>query len=431
MLLTIIIFLVVLSVLVFVHESGHYLAARHVGVRVLQFSIGFPPKLWGKLIGETEYVISWLPIGGYVRLEGQNIEDENREDPRNYASKTILQRFYILIAGPMANLLLALLIMPLVYLVGVETSAYRLEAPVLAGTVEGSPAASVGFQAGDKILSVGDIRTESWVELSEELARNAVDQETVIFKVSRGDTFLHLIVGRDHFLSDKPFGWEPLVRPVVGRVNEGSAADEAGLQPGDLIRTINGENIIHWGEIPPIVQRAAGNDLAMEVERGTKTLLIKLQARLTSETNRWLIGISPPTVMETYSVSEAVSKGTQRLWEITQTTFMFLGSILSGNGSMEAVGGPVKIGQVIGEAARLGVANLLFWMAIISLQLGIFNLLPVPALDGGHVLLLVFEWFRGRPLNANFREKAQLIGFSVLILLLVFVTFNDIARLVG
>ena len=431
MILTVVIFLVVLSILVFVHESGHYLAARHVGVRVLQFSIGFPPKLWGKIVGDTEYLVSWLPIGGYVRLEGQNIEDENPDDPANYASKSILQRLYILVAGPLANLLLALVLMPLVYLIGVETSAYRLEKPILAGTVEGSPAEKAGFEAGDRIISVGDQRIQSWRDLSESLGAEAVREPTVSFKVERGDRFLTLIVSSDHFLGEESFGWQPLIPAIVGRVGEGTPAEKAGLLPGDHLLSMNGENLSQWREIPSAVQRAADSDLAVEVERNGQKIVLKMRAELDTERQVWLIGISPPMVTERYGFGEAISRGTKRVWEITQATFSFLGAMLGGHGSMEAVGGPVKIGQVIGEAARLGVANLVFWMAVISLQLGIFNLLPIPALDGGHVVLLGAEYLRGKPLSSMIRERAQMIGFSLLILLLVFVTFNDISRLIN
>ena len=431
MLFTIVTFLIVLSLLVFVHEAGHYLAARHVGVRVLQFSVGFPPRLWGKKIGETEYLVSWLPIGGYVRLEGQNIEDENPEDPNNYAAKSILQRLYILLGGPLMNLILALFIMPLVYMVGVETSAYRLEPPVLSANIEGSPAELNGFEDGDRILAVGNEKITSWKNLSETIATQSVEGPTINFKVQRGEQYIHLIVNSEHFLSETPFGWRPLVPAVVGRISDGSAADEAGLTPGDQVMEINGSRIRQWSEIPPLVQRAGGSDLAMEIMRDGTSMVIKVRPTMDIERNVWLVGISPPVVTERYGLLESIQRGTSRLWEITRTTFVFLGSMVSGQGSMEAVGGPVKIGQVIGEAARLGVANLLFWMAVISLQLGIFNLLPIPALDGGHVLLLVMEKLRGRPLSAALRERAQMIGFSLLIMLLVFVTYNDIARLIG
>ena len=186
MLLTVVTFIIVLSILVFVHEGGHYLAARHVGVRVQQFSIGFPPRIFGKKIGETEYVFSWIPLGGYVKLEGQNIDDENPDDPRNYASKSVPQRFYILVAGPMANLVLALLIMPLVFIMGMETPAYRLGAADIIGSAPGSIAETAGFQPGDRIVAVGEVRTPSWNDVFREVSRQAVLGDFVRVHAERG-----------------------------------------------------------------------------------------------------------------------------------------------------------------------------------------------------------------------------------------------------
>lgn len=431
MLLTIVSFIIVLSIIVFVHESGHYLAARHVGVRVQQFSIGFPPRMFGKKVGETEYVFSWIPLGGYVKLEGQNIEDENPDDPRNYASKSLLQRLYILVAGPVANLLLALAIMPLVFIIGVETPAYRLGPADIVGTAPGSQAEKAGFQAGDRIVAVGEVETATWNEVYREVARQAILDDSVTLLADRGGRRVPHSLASAPLNEGSSIGWRPLVAPIAGSIAPGSAAEAAGMQPGDRIVRIDGQPITRWDQIPREIQKGAGAPTAFTLERGADTLYLQITPRPNPGTPKWLIGISPGRSVQRHGFVKSVRLGTERLWEITSATFVFLGRLLTGQGSVDAVGGPVKIAQYVGQAARSGAANLMFLMAVISLQLGIFNLLPIPALDGGHILMLAVELVKGSPLSAKLRERTQLIGFSLLILMILLVTYNDIVQIVS
>ena len=428
MLLTVVWFILVLSFLVFVHELGHYLAARHVGVRVQRFSIGFPPRAIGKKVGETEYMLSWIPLGGYVKLEGQNLDDENPRDPRNYAAKTKLQRLYILVAGPAMNLVLALLLMPLVFMLGVETPRYRTGAPVLAEVQAGSAAAQAGFRAGDRIVRLGGQDTPTWNALDEALADQNLAGD-LAFRVQRGGTAADLKAPAAAFASQQPFGWKPLVEPVVGSLAPRSPALQAGLQPGDRIVAVNGAAIAQWDQMPAEIQKGAGAELSLDVRRGDRVVSLRLTPM--KQGSAWVIGISPGTVVERHGFLASTRLGTQRLVQITGATFSFLGNMLTGQGSLDALGGPVKIGVVIGEAARSGFDKLLFLTALISLQLGIFNLLPIPALDGGHIFLLGVELVARRPLSVKLRERAQLIGFSLLIALIIVVTYNDVLQLVN
>ncbi|MBI4083608.1 MAG: RIP metalloprotease RseP [Candidatus Lambdaproteobacteria bacterium] len=431
MIVTVISFVVVLSILVFFHELGHYLAARHVGVRVLQFSIGFPPKLFGRKVGETEYLVSSIPLGGYVRLEGQNIIDENPDDPRNYASKSVLQRFYILAAGPVANLVLALLVISAVFMFGVESPAYRTSAPVIASVQAETPAALAGFREGDRLLRVAGTPVATWNDVYEALAKASLARGPIAVTVERAGKTEALRLDQAAVAQNKALGWRPLIEPMVGMVSPGSAAREAGMQAGDRILAIDGVAIARWDQISQQVQRAAGKRLAVEIGRGREKLAVQVQPRRSGEGENWLIGISPGTALERHPPLQAIALGSARLWEITRGTFYFLGQLLTGRGSLDALGGPVKIGAVIGEAARTGGSEIAFLMAVISLQLGIFNLLPIPALDGGHIFLLGIELLKGGPLTARFRERAQMIGLALILLLILVVTYNDIRGLIS
>jgi regulator of sigma E protease len=428
MLLTVVLFVLVLSILVFVHELGHYLAARHVGVRVQRFSIGFPPRMFGKTVGETEYMLSWIPLGGYVKLEGQNLDDENPDDPRNYAAKTKLQRLYILVAGPVMNLLLALVLMPIVFMIGVETPKYRLSPPVLAEVTAESPAAKAGFRAGDRIVRLGNVETPTWTALDGALADQDLTGD-LTFRVERPDGQTQVTVPAQAFSSNAPFGWKPLVETAIGTVAARSPAQQAGLQPGDRIVAVNGVAVRQWDAMPAEIQKSQGAPLALDVRRGDRTLSVTLTPM--KQGGSWVIGISPGTVTERHGFFASVKLGTERLVQITGSTFSFLGHMITGKGSLDALGGPVKIGVVIGEAARSGFDKLLFLTALISLQLGIFNLLPIPALDGGHIFLLGVELAAGGQLSVKVRERAQLVGFSLLIALILVVTYNDVLQLIN
>jgi regulator of sigma E protease len=428
MLLTVLWFLIVLSILVFVHELGHYLAARHVGVRVQRFSIGFPPKLIGKQVGETEYLISWIPLGGYVKLEGQNLDDENPNDPRNYAAKTKLQRLYILIAGPVMNLVLALVLMPLVFMLGVDTPRYRSGPAILAEVQAGTPAAQAGFRAGDRIVRLGGQETSTWNQLDQVMSDQSLTGN-LVFRVERNGTGVDLTAPAIALASSQPFGWKPLVEPVIGQISPRSPAERAGLLSGDRVLAVNGTPVRQWEQMPSEIQKGLGAQLKLDVERNGQRL--QLAVTPMKQGNAWIIGISPGTVTERYGVLSSIRLGTERIVQITGSTFSFLGHLVAGKSSLDALGGPVKIGVVIGEAARNGFDKLLFLMALISLQLGIFNLLPIPALDGGHIFLLGVERLVGGPLSVKVRERAQLIGFSLLIVLILVVTYNDVLQLIS
>ena len=445
MLTTLIATLIFLGILIFIHELGHFLAARHVGVRVEAFSVGFPPKLWGKKIGDTEYRISWIPVGGYVKLFGQNVYDENPDDPTNYASKTLFQRLYILTAGPLMNLLFALIFMPMVFWIGMETPAYLDDSPRIKDVKNGSYSQQLGIQANDEIIAVNGTFVKNWEELHKAMGRIS-PSESLVIDIDRGGNSIYIEgTGLGNYRSGS-MGWSPYLAPIVGGFSSLSPAERAGIQVGDKITRINGLVISDWSDITPYVQKfmkgedkkakSSGTTLTVEFERNSEVESLKVAPFFHSKYQLWILGMSRPKKFRSHSLGESVSKGISSLWFMTSATFSFLGQIFKGEGSIDDVGGPVKIGSAIGDAARKiledgfkkGISSLLSLMAFISLQLCILNLLPIPALDGGHILMLLVEKINGKPLTKAVRERTQMIGFSVLIFLMIFVTFNDVVN---
>ena len=438
MLTTILSFLAVLGVLIFIHELGHYLAARHVGVRVEAFSIGFPPTALAKQVGETEYRISWLPLGGYVKLYGQNVTDEDPEDPANYAAKSLFQRLYILAAGPAMNLLFALIFMPLVFWIGRDIPAYLNDAPYIQNVQPESYAYQLGVRANDEIIAVNGNKVQTWEELHSALGQIS-SAENLSLEIDRAGNSMIMEGSGIEMHRTANMGWSPLLAPIVGGFTGDSPAEKAGIQAGDKVKAINELPVQDWMEISPSVQKimkdssntveSSTKKLMVEIERNAVVQFVEVAPYLEPKSQRWLLGMSMQQISRSHAFSESVVLGSARLWFLTKATFSFLGQIFQGEGSMDDLGGPIKIGIVIGEAVRSGIADLFFLMSFISLQLGIFNLLPIPALDGGHIFMLLVEKFNKGPLSITMRERTQMIRFSVLISLMVFVTWNDLMSL--
>ncbi len=438
MLITILSFLAVLGVLIFIHELGHYLAARHVGVRVEAFSIGFPPTALAKQVGETEYRLSWLPLGGYVKLYGQNVTDEDVEDPTNYAAKSIFQRLYILAAGPLMNLVFAIIFMPLVFWIGMDIPAYLNDTPYIQKVKPESYAYKLGIRANDEIIAVNGNKVKNWEELQSALGQ-ILPSENLSLEIDRAGNSMIMESSGIEMRRTASMGWSPLLSPIVGGFTGDSPAEKAGIQTGDKVKAINGKSIQDWIEISPAVQKimkdnsnaeeSSTKKLMVEIERNSVVQFVEVAPYLEPKSQRWLLGMSMQQISRSHAFGDSLALGSARLWFLTKATFSFLGQMFQGEGSMDDLGGPIKIGMVIGEAVRSGIADLFFLMSFISLQLGIFNLLPIPALDGGHIFMLLLEKLNRGPLSMTMRERTQMIGFSVLISLMVFVTWNDLMSL--
>lgn len=417
---TIFSFLVLLCIVVVVHEWGHFITARRNGVRVDKFSIGMGPKLFSKKVGNTEYVVSAIPLGGYVKMAGEN-QDEIHNLPDEFSSKTLWQRGKIVFAGPAINIVLAFILMPLVYLIGIQEPKY-LKEPAKIGWVEDqSTAQMAGLQAGDLIIGVVNRPIENWKELREALMSKNVSR----LEIKRGDRLLSLPVKAP--LS----GLYPDYRPVVQRVIPDKPADRAGLQEGDILLSVDQIRITSFNHFLYLIQNKAEKEINLEISRGGTTMTRVVTPLFDPKAKKVILGISMgnETLFTRYGLIDSIQIGTSNLVDSINLTFSVLGKLVTGKLSLEVMGGPIQIAQMSGQAAKTGLGAFIFLMAMISLQLGIFNLLPIPVLDGGWIILFILEGVQGHPLSKKAIHAAQVTGFSLLMAIMVYVTFNDIIRL--
>jgi len=345
-------FVVVLGILIFVHEFGHFLLAKLMGVGVEKFSLGFGPRIVGRKIGMTDYMISAIPLGGYVKMVGESPGNEVDYSllPLSFSHKSLFKRSLIVLAGPVFNLLLAVLIFFVFFLVS-------------------------GL---------------------------------------------------------------PIMQPEVGEVQEGMPAHEAGICPGDRIVSIDGNPVTRWEEMADLIKQSGGRPIRIEVLRDDRTVLVKVTPKQLSSQNlfgeqieKYVIGItaSGAVTVQKLNIFQSAAYGVSQAWQVAELTVLAIGKIIAGTLSAKNLGGPIMIAQLAGQQAEAGIINFIFFIALLSVNLGIINLLPIPVLDGGHLLFFLIEAVTRRPLNHKMREVAQQVGIFVLILLMIFVFYNDIARI--
>ncbi len=426
-------FIVVLGVLVFVHELGHFVVAKFFGVGVERFSIGYPPKMFGFRRGETEYCVSWIPLGGYVKMSGEAPGEElaSPDDPKMFGNRPPLQRAGIIMAGPLMNLLLAFILMPMVFMIGMNLPRFMEERVEVGWIVPDSPADRAGLLKGDTVLGINDRETETWGEFFESAA-SIYDGDASI-RVMRNGKEVSLLLDVELLKEGESLGFMPPMEPVVGSLAPGFPAQDAGIQKGDRVLSVGGLQVGDWNEMARIIHASPGKPITIQVHRNGKTMALEVTPRQEPESGRGLVGISPEseTVTRKYPFTEAVKKGFERNVQLLGLTFGFIIDLVTFKASIKMLGGPIMIFQVTGEAARTGLVEFIAFMAFLSLQLGILNLFPIPVLDGGHIVFLGIEGVIGRPLEPRYREMAQRVGFLLLILLILVVSYNDIARVLS
>ena len=434
---TLLSFLFVLGVLVFIHELGHFLLARWNGVRVLTFSLGFGPKLLKVQRGDTEYCISAIPLGGYVKMAGENPEDPQTGADDEFLAKSKWQRFQILIAGPAMNIILAVVLLALILMRGATTLFY-LDEPAVVGVVQAdSPAAKAGIQPGDQITKFGTADVRTWEHL--EMAVASRPEREVDVTVLRGGREQRLKVRPDltelRTRSDARFeigtiGVLPDTYPRIATIVAGKPAEAAGLKVGDEILAIDGQRFAFASQMTTVIwEKPADKPIEVRVRRegAEQTFLVTPY----KEGNQTRLGLGPVDKTRSYQPTpiEAVGMSVQRNIEMAGMILNTLKDLVTGEASPKQLMGPIGIAQVSGEAARTDFIALLGLMASISLNLGLLNLMPIPVLDGGHIFIMAIETISRRDFSLQMKEKMLFVGFVLLMTLMVTVIYNDLTRI--
>jgi regulator of sigma E protease len=452
LLLTILAFIVVLGITITVHEFGHFAMAKLLKIRVLVFSLGFGPRLVGFTRGGTEYRLSPFPIGGYVKMAGEAY-GEQKGAPDEFLSHPKWHRFLVAVAGPMMNILLAVLILMISYMQGVSTPRYPKEPAIVGPVAAGSLAADAGLRTGDRVVSVSGNRTETWEDL--EVALGTAAKDSLDLEVGRDGRTLRLHLEPppgEGPVDAAALGFKfPLERTIVYMVDKASPAYRAGLRDGDEILSAsrNGRTEEEYSEILNLISESEGVPLRFRVLRpptaadrdtvwesppSTRGETLDLTITPVRENGRVIVGFVAdyPSDLQKFGLIGALTQSMRRNVELSALTFRIIGRIFKGSASVKTLSGPIEIARISGSAARTGSARVFFGLlGLISLQLGIFNLLPIPILDGGVIALLLVEGILRRDLSINLKEKIVQVGFLFLILLMGFVVFNDLAKVLN
>lgn len=444
-------FIVALGVLIVIHEYGHYLVSRLCGVKVLRFSVGFGRPLWRTRLGkdQTEWVIAALPLGGYVKMldehEGPVAPEEAH---RAFNRQSVWRRIAIVVAGPGANFLLAVMIYWALFVAGVQEAK-----PIVAAPAPGTIAAASGLVRGETILKINDEPVASWQQARWRLLRLAVGRQSVRLEVvDERQRLSWRTLDLSHFELDG-FESDPLTRlglqlnrpdvaPVVGRVVPGSVAESAGLQAGDRIVSIDEKAIHVWDEVVGAVQAHPGVTVRFAVLRASGRVEVSLRPGAERKNGEVVgrIGAAPLidagamkalVTTVSYGPLTALGMASQRTWETSVFSLEMLGKMLVGEISWKNLSGPVTIADYAGQSAQLGLGAYVAFLALISISLGVLNLLPIPLLDGGHLLYYVIEIFKGSPVSERIMELGQRLGLTVLLFLMAFAFYNDINRLLA
>ena len=426
---TIFAFLFVLGVLVFVHELGHFLAARRLGVRVLTFSLGFGPKLLKVRRGDTEYCISVIPLGGYVKMAGENPDDPRTGRPDEFLSKTKWERFQILIMGPAMNIILAVVVMAIVLAQGAEVPIYQDQPPIVGAVSPGSPAEKAGIQRGDRILTVAGDQVDTWDDLFIAVGTRP-DRDVALTVMRDGQTRpVSLRTVSEGSFEIGNIGVLPDINPIVASVIAGEPAERAGLKAGDVVIAVNGERMVTRPQFIEAISRNGGKEIDLTIERDEQQLHIAATPEQRGDRGMLGLYVTEPTRSFTPGPLEAIQLSVQKNIEFGGLIFKTLGGLFIGETSPRQLMGPVAIAQLSGESAQAGWIALFTLMASISLNLGLLNLLPIPVLDGGHILIMALEGVARRDFSMAVKEKMLLAGFVLLMMLMVTVIYNDLTRI--
>ena len=447
---TILAFAVALGVLVVIHELGHYWVARWCNVKVLRFSVGFgkPLRTWVRGADRTEWVLAAVPLGGYVKfLDEREAPVAAAELPRAFNRQTVWKRIAIVLAGPIANLLLAIALYWGLFMHGVPGVR-----PVVSAPVAATAAAKAGFAAGDTITSIGDEAVSNWQDARWVLLKRAVHRGMVAVTVmtDAGDSAVRQLdmsrltpadLDGDFLKTLGVARFQLKSPPEIGRITAGSAAERAGLQVGDEIVALNNVKLESVEQTIQIIRQHAGNPLIVEVRRGgAAALAVPVTPDVVTDTDGSTIGrmgaVLQPLkhVMDKYRVEvrygpvDSLGRAVAKTWDTSIFSLRMLGKMLVGEISLKNLSGPITIADYAGQSAQHGWISYLVFLALISISLGVLNLLPIPLLDGGHLMYYIVEIFKGAPVSDQVMEIGQRVGMGLLLLMMAIALFNDITR---
>jgi regulator of sigma E protease len=445
-------FILALGLLITFHEFGHYWVARKCNVKILRFSIGFGKPLYKRMFSpdNSEFVIAALPLGGYVKMldEREGIVAP-QEAHRSFNSKPLVQRFAIVLAGPLFNFIFAIFAYWLMFVVGVSGLK-----PVIGNVSAGSLAEHAGLAEGDEIMRVGDKQTPTWSAVIDVFVARVIEQQQVSITVrnrngSETEKYLDLSnipvddMAGGRLMTSLGIAPElPAVPAVIGKIIHGGAADIGGMQAGDRIVAVDGQPVRDWIEWVERVRASPGKAMIVEVLRRNDVVSLVITPELILENDAQIgqIGAAVDggyrtdnslTAVERYTVFEAGPRALIKTWDMSVMTLRILGKMITGEASVKNLSGPISIAQYAGYSAGLGIAVFLGFLAIVSVSLGILNLLPVPLLDGGHLFFYLVEFIKGSPVSETAQAIGQQVGLAVLLCLMGLAFYNDILRLVG
>jgi regulator of sigma E protease len=422
-------FLAVLGIIVLVHELGHYFAARLMKIRVEVFSFGFGKRLFGKKIGDTDFRVSLVPVGGYVRMAGEEDFDPEHAAPDQFMAKNRAQKIFTLLMGPIMNIVLTFVIFTIINLNGVEKDQYRSEAPRLGYVAKDSPAAKAGLRNGDLIVSINRQRIENWEELEYMTGTRVKDVFQIVYQRQGRQSQTQLTVSSQPNYEIGYAGWFYGFQTRIVAIEKGSPADRAGLKPNDEIVAINRQPVNYW-QISDIIEVNANKQIEVSIVRQKNKLHLIVVPEMKDGRGRIGIGREPigPTMMVRYGFFRSLSESGKSLVNMTTLVFQVFRKMIMGKISVKSFSGPIEIARVSQQALASGFSNFFMLIALISLQLGIVNLFPIPGLDGGHLLIFTIEAIIRRDLNQKLKNILIYAGFAFLISLMVFIMLNDIAK---
>ena len=429
---TLLAFIFVLGVLIFVHELGHYAVAKFLGIRVDVFSLGFGPRLVGFRRGDTDYRVSLLPLGGYVKMAGENYDETLTGSDDEFLARPKRHRFAVAIAGPLMNIGLAVLLSAAAYTMGVRVPTYRSGPAEVGAVADGSPAEAAGIQVRDTIVAIDGDEVPRWQDA--EIAIAASPGQSLRLTLDRGGNRIEkrvLVTAASDRGDIGTIGVGPWVPFIITGTIEGSPAEAAGLQPGDEIVEVSGKDgsVTEPAAVSPFVSEREGEALLFKLRRGEEFL--EATIRPAQIDGKILIGVErggPPFHVEKYGIVESLARSVRQNGELVLLIGNIIGKIVTGKASLRSMSGPIDIARYSGHAASGGLVPLMGFMALVSLNLGILNLFPIPILDGGLIAMLAVEGLMGRDLSVRVKERIFQAGFIFLILLMGVILFNDISK---